>query len=108
MPLLTASFFENGPIPSPTKSRNTTIMGSGDPDSAQLSHPSRFCHWHSSFCDNAGYPPFKGTTQNQNLFLQKDFFFLQTQAQKKILQLVIHGDPAKCGLRKIMSKIIFI
>ena len=55
-------------MPTPTKSQNPTIVGSGDPDSAQLSHPSRFCHWHPSFGNN-GYPPFKKTTQNQNLFL---------------------------------------
>jgi hypothetical protein len=30
-------------------------------------------------------PPFKTTTQNQNLFLTKDFYFLPTQAQKNHL-----------------------
>ena len=38
----------------------------GYPDITHLSHPSRFCHWCPSFGDN-GYPPFKSTTQNQNL-----------------------------------------
>ena len=49
--------------------------------------------------------PFKGTTQNQNLFLQKDIYFLPTQNKKKILQLGIHRDPVKCDLGKIMGRI---
>ena len=94
--VLTASFFENGPMPTPSKSRNPTIVGLGDLDSAQCSHPSSFCHWCSSFGDN-GYPPFKDTTQNQNLFPPKDFYFLPTQAKKKhLLQLGICVVPAKC------------
>ena len=102
---LTALFFETGPMPTPTKSRNPTIVGSGDPDSTQLSHPSRFCHWRPLFGNN-DYPPFKSTTQNQNLFPQKDFYFQPTQAQKKhLLQLGIHGNPAKRDLHKIMGKI---
>ena len=89
-------------MPTPIKLQNPTIVGSGDPDSTQLSHPSRFCHWRPSFGDN-GYPPCKSTTQNQNLFPRKDFNFLPTQAQKKhLLQLGIHGDPAKRDLRKII------
>ena len=75
------------------------------PTSAKWSHPSRFCHWCPLFGDN-GYPPFKSTTQNQNLFLRKNFYFLPTQAQKThLLQLGIHGNPAKLDLRKIMGKI---
>ena len=70
-------FFENGPMPNPT------IVGSGDEDSAQWSHPCRFFHWRTLFSNN-DYPPFKGTTQNQNLFPRKDFDFLPTQAQKDI------------------------
>ena len=38
---LTVSFFENGPISTPTKSLNLTIVGSEDLDSAQWSRPSR-------------------------------------------------------------------
>ena len=38
---LIAIFFENGPISTPTKFRNLTIAGSGDPDSVQWSHPSK-------------------------------------------------------------------
>ena len=44
---LTASFFENGPMLTPTKSWKTTIVGSGDLDSAQWSHPNRFYRWRS-------------------------------------------------------------
>ena len=73
--------FETGTMPTSTKSWNQTILGSRDPDSTQLSHPSRFCHWHPLFGDSC-YPPFKSTTQKQNLFLRKDFYFLTTQAQK--------------------------
>ena len=138
-------------------------MGSGDPDSAQWSHLSRFCHWrllfssngHPSFkgttqnqvlvlcsalkwrvaivakrrvpidpwalsgfpeptivgfCDvvgvgDNGYPPFKSTTQNQNLFLRKDFYFLTTQAHKNhLLQLGKHGDLSKLDLDKKTAK----
>ena len=32
---LTATFFETGPYADPTKSRNPTILGSGDPTSTQ-------------------------------------------------------------------------
>ena len=46
--LLTASFFENGPMPTPTKLGNQTFVGSGDPDSAQWSQPCRFRHWSPS------------------------------------------------------------
>ena len=56
--VLTVSFFENGPIPTPTKLQNPTNVGSGD----------------------------LGTTQNQNLSPpQRDFYFLTIQAhtQKK-------------------------
>ena len=46
------------------------------------------------------------TTQNQNLLLRKDFYFLPTQAKKThLLQLGIHGQPVKCDLHKIMGKI---
>ena len=72
--------FENGPMPTPTKLRNPTIVGSGDPDSAQWSHPSRFCLWHPLFGNN-GNPPFKTNTQYKNLFSQKDCYFVPTQAQ---------------------------
>ena len=34
-----ASCFESGPMPTPTKSRNPTIVGFEDPNSTQLSHP---------------------------------------------------------------------
>ena len=79
-------------MPTPTKLRNPTIVGSGDPDNAEWSHPCRFGHWCPSFSNN-DYPPFKGKTQNQNLFPKKNFYFLATQAQKKhLLQLGIHGD----------------
>ena len=82
-------------MPTPIKLRNPTILSSGDPDSAQWSHPSRAQHWLPSFSNN-GYPSFKGTTQNQNLFPQNDFYFLPTQAKKThLLQHGIHGDPAK-------------
>ena len=90
-------------MPTLTKLRNPTIVVSGDPDSAQWSLPSSFCHWHSLFGDN-GYPPFKGTTQNQNLFPKKDFYLPPTQAQK-LLQLGIDGDPAKRDLCKILGEI---
>ena len=50
--ILNSQFFESGPIPTPTKLRNPTIVGSGDPDSTQLSNPSRFHHWLPSFGDN--------------------------------------------------------
>ena len=48
---LTASFFGNVPMPTPTKSQNPTIVGSGDLDIAQMSHPSKlrynyFQNWH--------------------------------------------------------------
>ena len=92
-------------MPTPTKSQNTTIVGSRDLDSTQLSHPSRFCH-RRPLCGNNDYTPFKSTTQNQNLFLRKYFYLLPTQAQKKhILQLGINGNPAKRDLHKIMGKI---
>jgi hypothetical protein len=56
------------------------------------------------FGDN-GYLPFKSTTQNQNLSLQKDFYLLPTQAKKKaFITTGIHGNPAKRDLRKIMGK----
>ena len=38
----TANCFESGPLPTPTKLQNPTIVVSGDPDSAQWSNPSRF------------------------------------------------------------------
>ena len=85
-------------MPTPTKLRNPTIVGSGDPDSAQSLHPSRFCHWRPSFGNN-GYPPSKSTTQNQKLFLWKDFLFPANPVKKKhIIQLGIHRGPAKCDL----------
>ena len=34
---LTTSFFESGPMPTPTKLQNPTIVGSGDQDSAKYS-----------------------------------------------------------------------
>ena len=98
-------FFERVAMPAPTKSQNSTSLDQGSPSSTQLSHSSRFCHLRPLFGDN-GYPPCKSTTQNQNLFLLKDFNFLPTQAKKiPLLQLGIHGDPAKRDLRKIMGKI---
>ena len=54
-------------MPTRTKLQNPAIVGSGDPDSTQLSHLNRFRHWCPSFGNN-GYPPSKSTTQNQNLF----------------------------------------
>ena len=55
----TATFIESGPMPTPTKSQNTTILGSGDPVRNQWSHPSSFCYWRSLFAGNI-YPS-KGT-----------------------------------------------
>ena len=34
-------FFENGPMPTPTKLQNPTNVGSRDPNSAQWSHPNK-------------------------------------------------------------------
>ena len=62
---------------------NCELQSSGDQDNAQWSRP--------SFSNN-GYPPFEGNTQNPG-------------SRKHLLQLGIHGDLAKCDLRKIMGKI---
>ena len=98
---LTASFFESGPMLTPTKVQNPTILGSGDLVSTQWSHPCRFCHWFPSFGNN-GYPPFKGTTQYQTLFLRNErIFSCQPRLKKHLLQLGIHGNPAKRDLCKI-------
>ena len=55
---LTASFFGSGPMPTPMKSQNTTIWGSGDPASAQWSQPSMFCYWCPLFADNRAVDSF--------------------------------------------------
>ena len=51
--------------------------------------------------------PFKDTTQNQNLFLQKDFYFPPTQAQKNhiYLNLVFMATLLNVIYAKIMGKI---
>ena len=36
---MAASFFETGAMATPTKSRNSTILGQGVPPSTQWSHP---------------------------------------------------------------------
>ena len=46
---LTAIIFESGPTATPTKSRNSIILGPGGPASCQCSNPSRFRHWRPSF-----------------------------------------------------------
>ena len=75
-------------MPTSTKLRNPAIIVVGSRDmfmySTQWSHPSssRFRHCCPLFGDNS-YPPSKSTTQNQNLFLRKDFYFLPIQAKKK-------------------------
>ena len=98
---LTASFFGSGPMPTPMKSQNTTIWGSGDPASAQWSQPSMFCYWHS-FLGNDGYPPIKTKT----CFPERIFISCQPSLKKKhLLQLGIHGKPAYCHLRKIIGEI---
>ena len=87
---LTASLFKSGPRTTPTKLWNPTIVGSGDPDSAQWPHSSSFYYWHSSVGNN-GYLPFKVTAQIQNLFLWI-FISCQPRLKKQLLQLGIHGD----------------
>ena len=82
-------------MPSLTKLRNQTLVGSGDPDSAQW-----FCHWRSSFSNN-GYPPFKGTTRNQNLFPRKDFYFLPIQAQKLTFENSLENK--KCLIFQVIT-----
>ena len=76
------TFFETRPMPT-TESQNPTITCSVDPDSTQLSHPSRFCHWCPLFGDN-GYPPFKSTTQNQDFFPQRDIISYKPRLKKII------------------------
>ena len=76
MPLKTI-FFQIGAMPTPTKSRNSTILDQGVLASTQWSHPSRFCYWRLSFGDN-GYPPIKSPTQNQKYVPHSDFHFLST------------------------------
>ena len=71
-------------MPTPTNLRNPTIVGSGNPDNAQWSHPITGFAIDAPSLSNNGYPPFKGTTQNQNLFPRKDFYFLPTQAKKTL------------------------
>ena len=87
--------FKSLSMPTLTKFRNQTLVGSGDPDSAQW-----FCHWRSSFSNN-GYPPFKGTTRNQNLFPRKDFYFLPIQAQKLTFENSLENK--KCLIFQVIT-----
>ena len=73
-------FFEYGPMPTPTKLRNPTIVGSGDPDSAQWSHLSRFSLLRPLFGNN-GNPPFKTTTQYDTCSPRR--IFVSSQPRQK-------------------------
>ena len=54
---LTATFFETGPYADPTKSRNPTILGSGDPTSTQKLLLSGFRHLRPLFGAHTGETP---------------------------------------------------
>ena len=53
------------------------LLGQWGPTSTQS-----FCLWYPPFGNN-GYPPFKSTTQNQNMLPHKYFDFISTLEQEK-------------------------
>ena len=91
-------------MPNPTKSRNPTTVGSGE------SIPN--CHTLAGFAIGTLYLTTMATLHLRALHKTKTcsseriFIYCQPRLKKKhLLQLGIHGNPAKRDLRKIMGKI---